>query len=50
MYMPCPLPLVGKPVIVQDTGFSEYIPLRGLLAFSPEDEDCEAPEWVKRDS
>lgn len=40
----------AKPVVVQDTGFSEYIPTgEGLLAFSTEDEALEAIERVNRD-
>jgi hypothetical protein len=40
----------GKPVVVQDTGFSEHIPTsEGLLAFSTEDEALDAIERVNRD-
>jgi hypothetical protein len=40
----------GKPVVVQDTGFSEHIPTgQGLLAFSTEDEALEAIERLNRD-
>jgi hypothetical protein len=40
----------GKPVVVQDTGFSEHIPTgEGLLAFSTEDEALEAIERINRD-
>jgi len=40
----------GRPVVVQDTGFSEHIPTgEGLLAFSTEDEALDAIERVNRD-
>jgi hypothetical protein len=40
----------GKPIVVQDTGFSECIPTgKGILAFSTEDEALEAIERVNRD-
>jgi hypothetical protein len=40
----------GKPVVVQDTGFSEHIPTgEGLLAFSTEDEALEAVRRINRD-
>ena len=40
----------GKPVVVQDTGFSEHLPTgEGLLAFSTEDEALEAIEQINRD-
>jgi len=40
----------GKPVVVQDTGFSEHIPTgEGLLAFSTEDEAIEAIARINRD-
>jgi hypothetical protein len=40
----------GKPVVVQDTGFSEHIPTgEGLLTFSTEDEALAAIERVNRD-
>jgi hypothetical protein len=40
----------GKPVVVQDTGFSEHLPTgEGLLAFSTEDEALEAIERINRD-
>lgn len=40
----------GKPVVVQDTGFSEHIPTgEGILAFSTEDEAQEAIERINRD-
>jgi hypothetical protein len=40
----------GKPVVVQDTGFSECIPTgKGILAFATEDEALEAIAQVNRD-
>lgn len=40
----------GKPVVVQDTGFSEHIPTgTGLLAFSTADEALEAIARINRD-
>ena len=40
----------GKPVVVQDTGFSECIPTgKGILAFSTEEEALEAIARVNRD-
>jgi glycosyltransferase involved in cell wall biosynthesis len=40
----------GKPVIVQDTGFGEHIPIgEGLLTFSTEDEAVDAIERVNRE-
>ena len=40
----------GKPVVVQDTGFSECLPTgAGILAFTTEDEAIEAIECVNRD-
>ena len=40
----------GRPVVVQDTGFSEIIPVgRGLHAFSNLQEAAEAIEAVERD-
>jgi hypothetical protein len=40
----------GKPVVVQDTGFSKCLPTgEGILAFSTEDEALEAIERVNRD-
>jgi hypothetical protein len=40
----------GKPVVVQDTGFSDYLPTgEGILAFSTEDEALDAIERVNRD-
>lgn len=40
----------GKPVVVQDTGFSEHLPTgEGILAFSTEDEALAAIERINRD-
>jgi hypothetical protein len=40
----------GKPVVVQDTGFSEHIPTgKGVLAFSTEEEALEAIARVNRE-
>jgi hypothetical protein len=40
----------GKPVVVQDTGFSEVFPTaEGIVAFSTEDEALAAIERVNRD-
>ncbi len=40
----------GRPVVVQDTGFSEIIPVgEGLLAFTTGDEAARAIETVERD-
>jgi hypothetical protein len=40
----------GKPVVVQDTGFSEYLPTgEGILAFSTEEEALDAIQRVNRD-
>jgi hypothetical protein len=40
----------GRPAILQDTGFSEVLPTgEGLLAFSTEDEACEAIDQVESD-
>jgi hypothetical protein len=40
----------GKPVIVQDTGFSEHIPTGdGILAFSTEEEALDAITRITRD-
>ena len=40
----------GKPIVVQDTGFSEHLPTgEGLLTFSTEDEALDAIERVNRD-
>jgi hypothetical protein len=40
----------GKPVVVQDTGFSEFLPCgRGLFAFATEDDAAAAVEAVNSD-
>ncbi len=41
---------LGKPAIVQDTGFSEYLPCgEGLFAFRNADEVIRAVETIDRD-